>query len=127
MVRVMTSAMVALPLLAVSWPAHAVPHLAAARALPPQATLRSEKALFDVERCIVEHTKIQVPDVYRTPDRPAESVLVSKNSGMNTFSIIELSRASEATLIVLKGPKPYIAQADLSACLGVDVPDGIAR
>ncbi|RYF29952.1 MAG: hypothetical protein EOO38_32845 [Cytophagaceae bacterium] len=78
----------------------------------PAASRSSKRALLDVERCLVMSLDTQGnPIVYRTPDKPDESLIYYSVVG-GSPAIIQLERNGGSLLVLFyKGAKSYLDQS----------------
>lgn len=88
-------------------------NLAKAMAGKPEAQFESSRPLYEVERCIVMLDLPSQPSVYRTPDRPDESLI---HFGQTTpMAIHLLQRNGKIAVVVWNGSKWAKRVADCAA------------
>lgn len=71
---------------------------------PPEASFMSERELYVIERCIVMLDLPSQPSVYRTPDRPDESLI---HFGQTTPMAIKLAQSSGRVEIAIYNGSKY--------------------
>jgi hypothetical protein len=79
--------------------------LAELEALPPDHVIVSNKPLFEIERCIVVRDWSIPAIVYRTPDRPDESLIYFAKFTFNP-KLISLKREGNRTIISFRNFGP---------------------
>lgn len=68
------------------------------RKKPPEFTAKSEKGLFNLERCMIDTDNIGKPWVYRQPDMPERVMLVWESSDFGNATIIEMNGLAITTI-----------------------------
>ena len=64
----------------------------------PEARFQSQRSLFEIERCIVMLDLPAQPSVYRTPDKPFESIV---HFGTITPMAIQLLQKSDTVDVII--------------------------
>jgi hypothetical protein len=84
-------------------PANAA-NLGKSMAEPPKLSATSQKGFYDIERCIVLADYSDAPNVYRTPDRPKESLIFYSTGGIGSPPVIKLeAEAASVKVTVWQG------------------------
>ena len=74
----------------------------------------SHKGIFDLERCLLMSDFSGEPNVYRSPDRPNETMLYYANAGKMPVVIIE--NASSVTKISMWNDRAGGLKRNIKAC-----------
>ena len=78
-------------------------HLTKVMSGKPEAKFQSQRPLFEIERCIVMLDLPAQPSVYRTPDKPSESIV---HFGTITPMAIQLlQKSGTVDVIIWNGSK----------------------
>jgi len=83
---------------------------------PVQLRYESSKALFEVERCLVLRDWAIDPNVYRTPDRPNESLIYFSSSGIGRPMTVALTSAGGKTVVEVRNNRNHF-EAQFEACI----------
>ncbi|MDO6413570.1 hypothetical protein Q4F19_04165 [Sphingomonas sp. BIUV-7] len=82
---------------------------------PDKATYSTSKSVFDVERCLLGLDMAGSPVVYRSPDRPNES-LYYRTTTAGAGGVVTLDRSGDTTYFHLKTKLPEGDRAKLASC-----------